>query len=774
MGICLPLLVTTRSATILEAWPFSIPLAAAASMAAGRLLTCLLVRVGLSSDEARRRMVHIALPFWIVGFAPLALMLPVSSLPHFLILAAAAISIYRLVSLARELLGAARLPLLETAIFGALFCAGLLLLFRVQIVHDALQYYGYLVSVALDGDLNLYDQIYLHNAERFYNPFPKESARYIGTAIMEVPWLGMAHLATMLLGSAVRNGYSLPYGLFVTLASALFGLAGLVITYRLCAEFFPRRESMAATIATAFASPLVFFMYTWGGWAHPFAFFFVAAFIQLWQRTRGERTLQQWALLGLLAGAIALIRPTAALVLLLPLLEWIGRLKQDAGRQRSLIGGPAVAALAAFVLFSPQLSIWKALSGSWIATPYNEVGDFHDWLNPAFGGMLFSAARHGLFAWTPLLLAAAAGLFLLLRRDRLLGAGALLITGGTFYLYACWSIWWTGIGFSNRFFIELTPLFVLGLAALLQSMRRWLTRDRLCGLLAVAIAWNLMLIGAYRANDIPQGIPDPHRVVDAPLTRAGLASTALDSGGAAWIDWIHDGFFTGRAAKALTFHDAGALLALLALAAAVMLAAMLLIRLLLARRFLSGTMRGSLICIGLAAASVLLVHGAIWSAAGSGGRIGRFHHLPETDLHLRQPAADTWIYCDHPLPVSHVDLLTQLNYGHPVAQGEVVAEVTIHDDHGRSFSKLLQAGIDTAEASYLRPEYRDSIRHGIEQTEIVRSRPSGVYSARSYEMLVFRSVLELPEPVVVKSIRLRYLNPAGRLIVSDIFLRSFP
>jgi hypothetical protein len=40
-------------------------------------------------------------------------------------------------------------------------------------------------------------------------------------------------------------------------------------------------------------------------------------------------------------------------------------------------------------------------------------------------------------------------------------------------------------------------------------------------------------------------------------------------------------------------------------------------------------------------------------------------------------------------------------------------------------------------------------------------------------MLTFRSVLELPEPVVITKIRFRYLHPVGRLIVSDVFLRDF-
>ena len=154
---------------------------------------------------------------------------------------------------------------------------------------------------------------------------------------------------------------------------------------------------MLAVLAVGLASPLVFFMFVWGGWAHPIALAFVAGFLWLWHRTREDRSLLQWALLGLLSGAIVLIRPTAGLVLCYPLLEWIvnayrrlrgprdeGATHDDGARagRHALLLGPALATLCGLAAFSPQLSIWKAISGSWIAAPYLEVGDRHDWLHP--------------------------------------------------------------------------------------------------------------------------------------------------------------------------------------------------------------------------------------------------------------------------------------------------------------------------------------------------------------------------------------------------------
>jgi len=220
-------------------------------------------------------------------------------------------------------------------------------------------------------------------------------------------------------------------------------------------------------------------------------------------------------------------------------------------------------------------------------------------------------------------------------------------------------------------------------------------------------------------------------------------------------------------------HDPAALLQVAALLAFAGCLALLSVRLLLRARRTGDGGRGTAWMLVSGLAVVILLHGSIWTAAARTRPIGRFHHLPETGVVLRQPAADTWIYTDYNRPVTSMDLLTHLIYGHGVPQGAVVAVVSVFDQSGRRFDHPLRAGVDTAEASYPRWEYRDAIQHGLDMTEVVRARPAGVYSKRNWESLTFRSVVELPEPVVVRGIRLRYVHPVGRLVVTDLFLREF-
>jgi hypothetical protein len=537
---------------------------------------------------------------------------------------------------------------------------------------------------------------------------------------------------------------------------------------------------MAAALAVWLASPLVFFMYVWGGWAHPFAFCLGSAFLLVWQRSRGERSTGCWLVLGVLAGFLCLVRPAGGILMVFPLVEWPAGLKAvKAGRRlREFVLGPALGGVVSLVIFSPQLLLWKATSGSWLASPYKEVGDYHDWAHPDFLGLLFSTEQHGLFVWTPLLLLAAVGLPALWQRDRLFTLGSLVALVGTIYVYACWSIWWSGIGFSNRFLIGLTPLFVIGLGAGLDRLRRRIHFEWLFALLLLAVGWNLLLVGGYRANQIPQGIASPARVVDQPLTLAGLARTGLglpmsSSSSRGWHDWVADGLVTERLADAIDFAD----LDVLGWVAAG-LTFMGLLGWVLVSWLLSGSGRwtgrrqAAVVC-GLGLAITLMAHLAIGLAGRGTAPRGHHYRFDQSFLVAQPYSEDVVLYSDFALPVSAVDVLSFLTYGHGVQQYTAVASVTVYDRAGHEVTRLLRAGLDTAETSYLRPEYRHTIRHTIERTVVVRDRPAHAYSAHRYDRLTFRAVVDLPTPMVVSKLRIRYLQPVGRLVVEDVFLRNF-
>ncbi len=121
--------------------------------------------------------------------------------------------------------------------------------------------------------------------------------------------------------------------------------------------------------------------------------------------------------------------------------------------------------------------------------------------------VLFSS-DHGMFSWTPILILAVVGLFFLVRRDTLLGAGALLTFLAYYYFIASYPDWDGLSSFGNRFFVSLTPIFILGLAALLSAISAgWARHQRVVAVaspvLALLIVWNVGFIFQWGTHMVP-------------------------------------------------------------------------------------------------------------------------------------------------------------------------------------------------------------------------------------------------------------------------------
>ena len=142
------------------------------------------------------------------------------------------------------------------------------------------------------------------------------------------------------------------------------------------------------------------------------------------------------------------------------------------------------------------VSRWIVYGGPF-ETGYVSIRDFL-WRSPVFFSVLFSS-DHGLLSWTPLLGLAILGL--LFFAFRLPKVGIPFFTAlVAFYLFISFYPDWAGISsYGNRFFVSLTPLFILGLAYLLERVAVHFSQPRVAlavcsGVLACFVLWNLGLI----------------------------------------------------------------------------------------------------------------------------------------------------------------------------------------------------------------------------------------------------------------------------------------
>lgn len=344
----------------------------------------------------------------------------------------------------------------------------------------------------------------------------------IGPALIWIPFLAITHAVVLgvdHLGAHIpADGFSWPYIDTMAFITALAGFLGLFLSFRLARKYFSEHWAFLATLGIWFASSLLVYMYFNPSWSHAHSAFIVALFLWYWDRTRAARTLSQWLLLGLIAGLMLDVYYPNALFLLVVLVELTvtsarilrARVSSATREFRTLVFGSSLFAAALVIAFLPTLISCWVIYGSPLTTGYTD-GTLWHFTNPLWGQVLFSA-DHGLFSWTPILLLASAGLLFVVRRDRVLGAGVIFSALAFYFLIAAYSDWDGISSFGNRFFVSLTPIFILGLAALLAASEKLVRNARVAWRGAVAgiallVLWNFGLVFQWGMHLIPDRGP---------------------------------------------------------------------------------------------------------------------------------------------------------------------------------------------------------------------------------------------------------------------------
>ena len=413
---------------------------------------------------------------------------------------------------------------LEVLLAGLLLASLVLVQPRIA-ESDAVQYFSYLPSLLIDGDLdftNEYQRFYREDPEGrqgFKETFLERSTATglkinfgpIGTALLWSPFYVATHAYCRVqeaLGIAVAaDGLSLPYRRAAALASAFYGAIGLLLSYRLARRFASAPVSFLAVVALWWGTPVAFYMYVAPGMSHAVSLFTVALFFSLWPwvtSTKQEReSYTRWGIWGASAGLMGLVREQDlfyTLVAFIPALS--PTLQTDIlGRVKRL----ALFGAATILVFTPQLLVYQVLYGRPAPSPHvaNKMG----WLSPHFFDVLFSTA-HGLFFWSPLILLFLAGGLLLLGKQRL--AGWVLLLGFVSQVYISGAVdSWTQAGaFGSRRFVGATVVFAVWGAYLFD---RLLPRIRTVGvavLVALFVSWNVSLMIQFGL-----GIMDRQRLI---------------------------------------------------------------------------------------------------------------------------------------------------------------------------------------------------------------------------------------------------------------------
>ena len=415
---------------------------------------------------------------------------------------------------------------------------------------DGVGYYAYVRSLLIERDLN-FEEDWKHGNDSFVMGRLDSNGRVVaseytqtghinnhwsvGPSILWAPFLIATHVAVLLcnlLGARIpADGFSLPYLITMALATTFYGFLGICLSYRLAINYFDKRWAFIGTLGIWWASSLPVYMYFNPFWSHAHSAFVVALFLWYWEHTRPKRTFKQWLLLGLISGLLVDVYFVNGVFLGVPFIESICGYVEDL-RSRDVAAalhtfGANLLFLATFgIVVLPTLITRKIVFGgmlrfgAYTALPWN-------WRAPYWHSVLFSS-DHGMLSWTPLLGFSLLGLFLPMTKGNQIKAYFVLAVVAFYYVISSYPYWNGLASYGNRFFISVTPIFVFGLALLLDRLGSLFRTFQVAYAvqafsLSLFALWNLAFIFQWGTHMVPTRGPISWRsmrhqqVYDVPL-----------------------------------------------------------------------------------------------------------------------------------------------------------------------------------------------------------------------------------------------------------------
>ncbi len=331
-------------------------------------------------------------------------------------------------------------------------------------------------------------------------------------------------------------GQTLATALGVIACVHLLALLGAALTDRLLADHFRLGggAAFAAVLTVWVGTAYAFYTAVDPLRAHAAGAAWLAAL--LWSAHRAAACLDRQtifraagfaAVAGLAFGMMAVTRFTSVLFVAVPaVLLWRTLTRHSPRAAAAVAAGLSAAALPAGL----QLLAWERVRQGATKVSLNGVGYHAEegfyWLRPALLRSLFSS-HHGLIFFSPLLLLAVFGLVLAFRKAGpvpWLLAPLCASAAALWYVNSAWYAWHFSGPYGNRGYVELTPLFAVGLGVAYQWAAGGtpLRRRAVVAFSSLAVALNVTFMTMTVLRAFPPNaywIPQERALDGGPLSR---------------------------------------------------------------------------------------------------------------------------------------------------------------------------------------------------------------------------------------------------------------
>ena len=390
---------------------------------------------------------------------------------------------------------------------------------------DEIEYFAYLRSMWFDGDVsfdNEYRYFYdrgIARGWRFKETFLdgetatglRNNFAPIGSAVLWAPFYVVADagvkVARVLGADVAADGYSMPYIASVVYASATYAFLALLLSAHAASRLLGSlHASIGAALAVWIGTPILFYMYLAPGFSHACSAFAVAAFVVLWLHVRREWSWGGVVALGAMAAIMGMVREQDLFIAIGPAIDYVTTIARSP-RIGTMIARGVVGLVSCAICYLPQVMAYQLLYGR--PAPSPTVEHKMTWTSPHIWQVLAST-ENGLLFWTPLALAALAGLAWLAARSWV-GFICLVMALTQFYLGGSLDTWAGAGSFGQRRLVGLTIFFVIGLAAAFTMVRRAGPRSAIGVFVVLAVWWNLGLTAQFGSGLMNRQHLDPAR-----------------------------------------------------------------------------------------------------------------------------------------------------------------------------------------------------------------------------------------------------------------------
>lgn len=298
------------------------------------------------------------------------------------------------------------------------------------------------------------------NTGKYFNKYP------VGVAVLLTPFYLLSHFLNILFD--LKNGGFGPIYQYAAFAGGIvYGLAGLYfLQLTLSNRFkFTPKVVVSTLLVILFGTNLLSYATFENIYSHVYSFFLVSVLCYFTTKLNIKKlTWKSLLPVGLSLAMLFIVRQYNLMFALIPSFYLASQLPGISLKawftKRNIIVLASCIALSSLVLI-PQLAYWHYASGNWVAYSYTGEGFSLD--NPKFFESLFSVTR-GLFFWSPLLILGFWGALRLAGENRPWKWSFLTIFALTWLIVSTWSSWTFGWGHGHRIFVDMLPLFAIGLA----------------------------------------------------------------------------------------------------------------------------------------------------------------------------------------------------------------------------------------------------------------------------------------------------------------------